>query len=79
MWITRKKHLCIVQELKYEIEELRSDNAHIRERLKTAMELYDFVSRQNSELRYAPLHKIISERLRSFWQNFKFFLKKQEV
>ena len=73
MWITRKKHLCIVQELKYEIDELRADNEHIRKRLKTSMELYDCVSRQNSELRYAPLHKIIRERLLSFWQDLKFF------
>ena len=73
MWITRKKHLCIVQELKHEIDELRSKNEDLKGRLKTANELYNYVVERNFELRYVPLHKIICERLLSFWQDFKFF------
>lgn len=73
MWITRKKHLCIVQELKYEIDTLRSSNENLKSLLKTANELCNYVSERNIELRYAPLHKIICERLISFWQAFKLF------
>ena len=73
MWISRKKHLCIVQELKYEIEELRAKNDGLNGRLKTANELFNYVSKQNSELRYAPLHQIICERFIIFWRDLNTF------
>ena len=73
MWITRKKHLCIVQDLKQEIACLQLKNEGLKESLKTAKELYDYVSDQNSELRYAPLHKIICERFIIFWRDLNTF------
>ena len=73
MWITRKKHLCIVQELKQEIACLQFKNEGLKESLKTAKELYDYVSEQNSDLRNAPLHKIVLERVMYFWKDLNLF------